>query len=103
MERIRSLFLLPPRRARPIAFPHRMQPHEVRSARSELGSGHQAEHVPGAEKTLRQQFLFGGLEHFLRGLPLVFVNRMHAPKRIHAIAYFRLTTESIDPDLGTMF
>src|SRR5258708_7058383 len=28
---------------------------------------------------------------------------MHAPKRIHAIADFRLTTESIDTDLGTMF
>src|SRR6202790_5745454 len=28
---------------------------------------------------------------------------MHAPKHIHAIADFRLATESIDTNLGTMF
>src|ERR1019366_6768662 len=78
---------------RPIALSHRVQPHEVRGTRSELRSRHQAEHVPGAEKTFRQQFFFGGPEHRLRRLPLFFVNRMHAPKRIHAIADFRLTTE----------
>src|SRR5450759_496851 len=36
--------------------PNLMQPHEVRGARSESRSGHQAEHVPGTEKSFRQQF-----------------------------------------------
>src|SRR5258708_38323076 len=58
--------------------------------------------MAGAEQTFRQQFPLGGLEHFLRGLPPIFVNRGHAPKRIHTIADFRLTTESIDADLRTM-
>jgi len=45
---------------------------------------------PGAEKTFRQQFLFGGPEHFLRGLPLVFVNRMHAQS-----VFIRLQTSGL--------
>src|SRR5208282_2565831 len=97
-----ALFLLSPLPGRSPTFPYLVQPREIGCAGSKPCSSDQAEHVPGWEKSSRQELLFGSPDHCLRRLPLFFVHRMHAPKRIHAIADFRLTTESINTDLRTM-
>jgi hypothetical protein len=48
------LFPVSPARSNPIAFRHRMQPHEIRSARSQLRPRHQPEHVPCVKQSFRQ-------------------------------------------------